>query len=1322
MKDYLLKTESNAGEQAWNATHPFYRSATVLAIDIGIEGIGLALRKGPEPLWAQTFEVSLPKAAPLEGRRLKRGGRRTRSSRRARDLQFKAWCVEFGLLTQEQADKLWKNQNRHEDEPSREANRVFDHRLRAVTTGVGSRECVAVCLRHIVKHRGFDYHQTEEGTYPWGDEWKFADILDWLRKTPINQDYADELRREMRDLPDIFTEDKLNALSRAMDAAVERYKDNPVEKMLREHCAEKGHPNLRVSGRRHNFPRELLKLHAFAILNHPRQKEMIAAEKWEVAVLRLLGRRDADGNWLLTERVGKGKAMTDPGCIMDYHRRTRKEAEDLWERKIGKCPYADPLSKSGHPIEHVMSRSLRRDLRIRRFMLLQFLAERTFVASNYQRLHAHPDTIRWALNFLVEDDAAITAKATRPKMAITDLKTRCREVFEVRLAKDNESHNKDYFEQLKDLLCAKQSDLGGRASLSAEAAAILYAVATLHDTNLEAKGIRDRLTGLGYYQWRVNNVSNWGLYPQVEFLLGSRSQYDAEGNSRDKRDSEKCRRRGDNRAAWGCALADGLPQEHGILRRLFAGQLKDAHGRPVSVRQQMNREDGLPDYVVVEVVGDMPRNLDDKRDLQTAAKAKRKAKDEIFEHYHLPSGASDNLKKKTLLFDQQVNADGHLICPYTGRVLENLTPQSTELEVEHVFPQMRGGTTVMDNLCVTLRTINAAKGNQTPFEIAGQTIDGVKFLEWTEMKAALSAFRWGKGKRDIFEWDQQGVPDFQNMTRMAQLARQLRAEITNWLGIRKRAATENEDPTQCEKAIQLETWKRIGTPVGGMTHACAEVWCPKEKFPDYWREVRHGTRTDWVKERLCQRHHLWDALILSHIPPGVGMNNTFCGGIFRVTQHEETGTPVLKPLPELGPDLDTLNKKQLDECLVASPRQRNSKQSRAQETIQSRADENGRHWSREPLSKYTAKSSMTATKVIQLLHDAGLPPKAFTHDCEESAGLKYLHAWWNERNPERFTLTELEQFLDHNSVLTPGVRAALPEWWKDKKTGSVPDERKVSAAAIGALLLAGEFSKADLSDEGRLSESTRKSWLSARASFAELRLPSFKPGHPGQPVRRIPMMQDRKSPASYIPHHNRESRLERKEAIGVKTTNEACRSFKLYERVVKDDEGKVTARKYWRLKLPPPRNRHNYAKLNGKQWQPPPEDVPPHDAALVGTLVKGQLLRVPICVRENFAKRGEPATHGWWWYRVASLGYKDGEVELKLAEYKEPKTPEKDKADRRSAKEKLIAEIWLLRPKSPADLAYLIELNHPQRVQSAGWKTIEADPKPKKRSGPKARK
>ena len=54
-----------AGPVDWKA-HPFYKSAVVLGIDIGIEGIGLWLRKGPKPIFAHTFRVSLPVSAPLK--------------------------------------------------------------------------------------------------------------------------------------------------------------------------------------------------------------------------------------------------------------------------------------------------------------------------------------------------------------------------------------------------------------------------------------------------------------------------------------------------------------------------------------------------------------------------------------------------------------------------------------------------------------------------------------------------------------------------------------------------------------------------------------------------------------------------------------------------------------------------------------------------------------------------------------------------------------------------------------------------------------------------------------------------------------------------------------------------------------------------------------------------------------------------------------------------------------------------------------------------------------------------------------------------------
>ena len=53
----------------WNA-HPFYAPGTVvLGIDIGIEGIGIAVRQGTELLYCKTLLVDLPEAQALAARR-----------------------------------------------------------------------------------------------------------------------------------------------------------------------------------------------------------------------------------------------------------------------------------------------------------------------------------------------------------------------------------------------------------------------------------------------------------------------------------------------------------------------------------------------------------------------------------------------------------------------------------------------------------------------------------------------------------------------------------------------------------------------------------------------------------------------------------------------------------------------------------------------------------------------------------------------------------------------------------------------------------------------------------------------------------------------------------------------------------------------------------------------------------------------------------------------------------------------------------------------------------------------------------------------------
>ena len=47
-------------------SRPFYKDAVVLGVDIGIEGIGLCLRKGPEVIYNKTLPFDLPQAEALK--------------------------------------------------------------------------------------------------------------------------------------------------------------------------------------------------------------------------------------------------------------------------------------------------------------------------------------------------------------------------------------------------------------------------------------------------------------------------------------------------------------------------------------------------------------------------------------------------------------------------------------------------------------------------------------------------------------------------------------------------------------------------------------------------------------------------------------------------------------------------------------------------------------------------------------------------------------------------------------------------------------------------------------------------------------------------------------------------------------------------------------------------------------------------------------------------------------------------------------------------------------------------------------------------------
>jgi hypothetical protein len=131
----------------------FYISAIVLGIDIGIEGIGIWLRKGLTPIYSRTFIFETPDAAPLENRRGLRAGRRCRQAEQRREVALKTFCADFGLPWVEITDKG------RDDGP-------FRFRwiaTRKDTEGLCDVRAFAACLRHIIRHRGYDWHAPEDG-------------------------------------------------------------------------------------------------------------------------------------------------------------------------------------------------------------------------------------------------------------------------------------------------------------------------------------------------------------------------------------------------------------------------------------------------------------------------------------------------------------------------------------------------------------------------------------------------------------------------------------------------------------------------------------------------------------------------------------------------------------------------------------------------------------------------------------------------------------------------------------------------------------------------------------------------------------------------------------------------------------------------------------------------------------------------------------------------------------------------------------------------------------------------------------------------------
>jgi hypothetical protein len=815
-------------------THPFYTSAVVLGLDVGLEGIGVCVRRGREILYARSWLYDVPQAARLAGRRQLRGARHCRANRKTRLARLRALFEKHGLP--------WLA----EDSPALRHSDPFILRHRAVSSanGLASREALSIAIRHCVAHRGHDYEYfSDEGAYPWGDSTEFKKVMKELETLWLTREEADRACADAE-----FFEWK--------DEEVEQFRERVRARvagpeLIGQHLAahakgSKNHVRKRAKGEA--FPRKLVRAHLDQII--ARHEHLID---------------DVDGFRTALFRENKTAADREHS-IFYYHRKTKVEMKAHFEKKRRRCPYAPWLGLGNPPTDP------RGKIEIRRWSLLEFAAMRD-VEVQEKKTKRGMTPRRWRvplgasivkrlvrfLRFQAKHPEWQTARAFAhvKKKLIAAIEAAHDAKVAPEGGKSGSELNKHFFTILRDLLAPSMANRAKNAPMSAAAAAKLFAIATAR--GFEREGIRACLENCrpgseipSLYNFRRQPAADlYGVYPQVEFLLGQRVK---KAKTHPKNGAPK--KRGD--------LA-----VKGKLQRLF---------------DEIIGADAAPDYCVVEVARDLPRNQKQAREREELIAANRERREKLIEKYQewLPKGGtvSGSMRRRIELHDQQGG-----ICPFTGEPL-GPNPLGDDLDVEHLFPESRGGLTVDENLVLTFARVNRGeKKNRTPREYAAAI--GRPF---EEMEAFTKAMRWGTFKREVFAWaDGEKIPEFGNTTRVAQLARQLLAEVARWMHC-----------TDADKQAE-----RVGNPTGFQTAACRRAWNLVEK------------------DRSDLTHHLVDAIILAHIPPREGQNYVQSGGGIFLPQYDAKKERTTLDVLPLGPDpakVEALSKNDALECPVIAHR------------------------------------------------------------------------------------------------------------------------------------------------------------------------------------------------------------------------------------------------------------------------------------------------------------------------------------------------------------------------------------------------------------------
>jgi hypothetical protein len=941
MKTYVLETNpsgSTPSSEKWTDS-PFYKSALVMGIDIGLEGIGVYLRKGAEELYAKTFLFDVPETGRLEGRRQKRAWRHARKNRATRRKRLKSLMETHGLHWVSD-DVLSKTD-------------PFQLRHRAVTTGIASAEALSICIRHLVDHRGFDYFAfAEEGAFPWGESDSSKEAAKWI-STNFIDDEAERLILDLA-LPLDWTSEEMGKVADELRSRKAWCASNGIGQVLAEYAREKK-SNLRHAARRNNFPRSMVEAHLRDIIG--RHSHLMSDSSGFMEAL------------FLKPKTKKERER----AIFHYNRKTRGEAELVWKRRINRCSHAPELGL-GNP--RVASGA---DASVGAWKALEFLATRRVEVAGkdgnklIHRLSAETIMalvemsrsnrslflskskmlpIKEAKDLILRDIVAAHGKGVKP------------------VASKESAFNDAFFTQLEDIIRPSLAGLRGNASMSAEAATRLISIATSDGKDFDPEGIRERLNAVEFYNKRRTVLSTHvGLYPQVEYLLGKRKRCGA------------------------------------VFRQVAQGRLHRLFGE---ISEKLGGKNA-PDFCVVEVIRDAPRNMKQKSEILKLQKARRADREALFASHGIADAGSGSSRRRISLHAQQNG-----ICPFTGRSLPD--PLDPSLEIEHLFPASRGGLSCDENLVLTFREVNGQKEERTPREAASANLPG--WLTWELMLKLSAPMRWNARKRDIFAFEsgeESPVPDFGNITRTSQLARQLIRELAAWMGV--------EGDPDAER-------QRIGTPSGWLAAQARRSWLEPEGY---------------TKVRSSLVHHLVDAAILSHIPPGAGLNHVRYGGIFFETKERKT-----RALPDLGPAIAHWLSEETALCPVEKQRSNSRTRSLGDETFWAilPEDEKGRRRTRQR-TKFDHNGYQDGIALDAELRRMNIPP-------DKIPPVKSLDAWLDRvkgGNEEPLKLLDGTPVRSVHKFDGKGD-FTMPLGWSARKTDT--------GSLHGARLLDGKFDRLEL--------------------------------------------------------------------------------------------------------------------------------------------------------------------------------------------------------------------------------------------------------------------